>query len=60
MDATRETAEFLSTLPVRGATVGGFEAEADGAFLSTLPVRGATRRHRMAAPVGDDFYPRSP
>ena len=40
---TKAFSQFLSTLPVRGATAIGVERGQVEAFLSTLPVRGATR-----------------
>ena len=51
---------FLSTLPVRGATLTGDRSVDFAQFLSTLPVRGATRRHQADQGQGQDFYPRSP
>ena len=35
-------AEFLSTLPARGATEGQLNQQSNCEFLSTLPARGAT------------------
>ena len=40
--ASTSLMEFLSTLPVRGATRDVNQMCGDGLFLSTLPVRGAT------------------
>ena len=53
--------QFLSTLPVRGATMYVPNLGDIDLFLSTLPVRGATRpsweRHNGGK---NHFYPRSP
>ena len=44
---------FLSTLPVRGATLYKGTGKELYQFLSTLPVRGATDRQREAAEKGE-------
>ena len=52
--------EFLSTLPVRGATRISRMIRTASIFLSTLPVRGATRPRRPRRSMLSHFYPRSP
>ena len=42
-DYQQMMAEFLSTLPARGATEGSTSLVTQRLFLSTLPARGATR-----------------
>ena len=54
-------AEFLSTLPARGATPSsGPRRPPSAPFLSTLPARGATHQGHDKAPFYRNFYPRSP
>ena len=54
------TGIFLSTLPMRGATVKSLARICAGLFLSTLPMRGATEsRHPYNLRI-IYFYPRSP
>ena len=50
-----EITEFLSTLPVRGATVAGAVRGAAVQFLSTLPVRGATAAEAVRASLVRKF-----
>ena len=52
--------EFLSTLPVRGATQILSPQRGQMIFLSTLPVRGATAAPLGQHPTQAHFYPRSP
>ena len=54
-------AEFLSTLPARGATCwpSGLPP-VRSVFLSTLPARGATVWVIVNSPINAYFYPRSP
>ena len=56
-----EITEFLSTLPVRGATLFVARATCNySRFLSTLPVRGATQIITVYMVIMLHFYPRSP
>ena len=53
-------AEFLSTLPARGATKNGNDSNNGATFLSTLPARGATAAISAFSSQTLNFYPRSP
>ena len=54
------SAEFQSTLPVRGATMVDFARGDKSLFQSTLPVRGATRGANLLLLKIIYFNPRSP